>query len=103
MPPASRAFATPVTRRFRGPWDRAIDSRTRSQQSLIDRLKRLQRAPLGFQSTPERCALCGGTQHPGIDSGRLFICSDCIQKAAEILAEAGARWDSNSGAQGRLT
>lgn len=113
MPAPGLAFATPVTRRFGASWDRAMGGadypgasrvlrqaiaalsrrmarRTRAQQSLIDRLRRLQRTPLELQSMPARCALCGGTDHPGVDSGRLFICSECVQKASEILAEAGA-------------
>jgi hypothetical protein len=114
MPPARRAFAIPSTRRFLGPWDRSIYTsdyvgaskvlrraiavlsrqmakRTRSQQALINRLRRLQRTPLQFSPVPARCAFCGGTDHPGIDSGRLFICTECIQKAYEILAETSGR------------
>jgi hypothetical protein len=112
LPPDDHAFAVPSTRSFRGPWVRAIEgadyvaaskvvrgaiaaisrrmaSHARSQQALINQLRRLQRAPLRFSSAPARCALCGGADHPGIDSGTLFICADCIQKAAEILAERG--------------
>lgn len=114
LPPVGHAFAVTSTKRFRGPWDRAVEaadyaaasrvlrgaiaaisrqmaSRTRSQQGLINQLRRLQRAPLKFSSVPARCALCGGADHPGIDSGTLFVCAECIQKASEILAEAGAR------------
>jgi hypothetical protein len=110
LPPAKHAFAEPSTRRFRDTWHRAIEEadyvrasrvlrgamaalsrqlvrRTRSQQALISRLKGLQRTPLEFSPVPTRCALCGGTSHPGVDSGRLFVCTDCIQKASEILAE----------------
>jgi hypothetical protein len=114
IPPARHAFGLPSTRRFRGPWDRAIGEanhavaskvlrraiaalsrrmarRTRAQQTLINRLRRLQRTPLEFSPVPARCAFCGGTDDPGIDSGRLFVCTDCIQQAYEILAEAGGR------------
>jgi hypothetical protein len=110
LPPAGQAFAEPATRRFRNPWHRAIQAadylraskvlreamaalsrqlakQARAQQELIGRLKRLQRTPLEFSPVPTRCAFCGGTKHPGVDSGRLFICTDCIQKACEILAE----------------
>ena len=110
LPAAGHAFAVPSTKRFHGPWGRAVEaadyvaaskvlrtaiaaisrrmaSRARSQQALINQLRRLQRAPLEFSAVPARCALCGGTDHPGIDSGTLFICAECIQKAAEILAE----------------
>jgi hypothetical protein len=116
LPPVGHAFAVPSTARFRELWDRAVEaadyvaastvlrgaiaaisrrmaSHTRSQQALIDQLRRLQRAPLKFKVVPARCALCGGSDHPGVDSGTLFICADCVQKASEILAEAvsGAR------------
>jgi Arc/MetJ-type ribon-helix-helix transcriptional regulator len=110
LPPARQAFEAPSTRGFRDQWQRAVDRadygsassvvreaiasvsrqlarRTRSQQALIERLRRLQRRPLEFRSVPMRCALCGGTEQPGVDSGRLFICTDCVLKANEILAE----------------
>lgn len=114
LPPARRAFALPSTKPFRESWHRAIDAadyraastvlrgaivalsaqlanRARSQQTLISRLKRLQRTPLEFAPAASRCSFCGGTSHPGVDSGRLFICTDCIQKAGEILAERSRR------------
>jgi len=110
FPPVSQAFAAPSTRRFRQPWERAIDcedhavaatvvrraiaaisrqmaKRARSQQVLIDRLRRLQRTPLQFSPGAARCAFCGGTQQAGIDSGRLFMCTECIQQAYDILAD----------------
>jgi hypothetical protein len=112
LPPVSHAFATAATRRFRGPWDRAIEGadyvgalkvlrraigalsrqmakQTRSQQVLIARLRRLQRTPLEFSLVPARCAFCGGTTQPGIDSGRLFVCTECIQQAYGILGDVG--------------
>jgi hypothetical protein len=114
FPPARRAFETPSTRPFRQPWDLAIDTadyrgasrllrraiaalsrqmakRARSQALLIDRLRRLQRTPLQFRALPERCALCGGTKQPGVDSGRLFICIECIEQAYDILADSHRR------------
>jgi hypothetical protein len=104
FPPSRQAFATPSTRRFRRLWDRAIEgknhvvaskvlqraiaalsgqiaTRARSQQVLIDRLRRLQRTPLQFSLAPARCAFCGGAQQPGVDSGGLFICMECIQSS----------------------
>jgi len=110
LPPASHAFATATTRRFRQPWDRAVDGadyagahkvlrraidalsrqmakRARSQHALVARLRRLQRTPLEFSPVPARCALCGGTTQPGIDSGRLFVCTECIQQAHDILED----------------
>ena len=110
LPTASHAFATSATRRFRGPWDRAMEAalhvsalkvvrraiealsremakQARSQQVLIARLRRLQRTPLEFSPVPARCALCGGTTQPGIDSGRLFVCTECVQQAHNILAD----------------
>jgi hypothetical protein len=118
LPPAGHAFAVPSTKRFGRPWSQAVEAadhaaaskvlraaiaaisrrlatHTRSQEALINQLRRLQRAPLAFSSAPARCALCGGADHPGVDSGTLFICAECIQKASEILAEAtasGRRW-----------
>jgi hypothetical protein len=112
LPLVKHAFAIAPTRRFRGPWERAIDAadyvgasrvlrrclailsrrmaeQTRTQQLLIARLKRLQRTPLRFSHEPARCALCGGDRLPGVDSGRLFVCRECVQKASEILADAG--------------
>jgi hypothetical protein len=112
LPTANYAFETAATRRFRQPWDRAIGAadqdgahkvlrraieaisrqvarQARSQNALIARLRRLQRTPLEFSSVPARCALCGGTTEPGIDSGRLFVCTECIQQAYSILAEVG--------------
>ena len=112
VPPVRQAFAVPSTRRFRGTWDRAIAGvdyegaarilrqaiaalsrriakRANARQALVKRLKRLQRAPLEFNPTPTRCAFCGGTNHPGVDSGKLFVCTECIEKACEILDEAG--------------
>lgn len=111
FPAAVHAFSVPATKKFLGPWERAVDEQdyvaasnvlrgaiaaisrrmaghTRSQQAVIDQLRRLQRAPLRFSPVPARCALCGGADRPGIDSGTLFICAECIQKASEILAEA---------------
>jgi hypothetical protein len=116
LPRAVHAFAVPSTKRFRGPWDLAVEradyltaskvlreaiaaisrrmaSQIRSQQALISQLRKLQRAPLKF-SEPARCALCGGADHPGIDSGTLFICAECIEKATEILAETAAPHDA---------
>jgi hypothetical protein len=113
LPPASHAFATATTRRFRQPWDRAVDGadyvgahkvlrraidalsrqmakQARSQNVLIARLRRLQRTPLEFSPVPARCALCGGTTQPGIDSGRLFVCTECIQQAHSILGDVSA-------------
>lgn len=110
LPPASHAFATATTRRFRRPWDRAMDGadhvgarkilrraidalsrqmakQARSQHALVARLRRLQRTPLEFSPVPARCALCGGTTQPGIDSGRLFVCTECIQQAHDILED----------------
>jgi len=110
LPPASHAFATATTRRFRQPWDRAVDGadfagahkvlrraidalsrqmakQARSQHALVARLRRLQRTPLEFSPVPARCALCGGTTQPGIDSGRLFVCTECIQQAHDILED----------------
>jgi hypothetical protein len=112
LPAVKHAFAAPPTRRFRGPWERALAAadaagaarvvrrclaalsrrmaaQTRSQQALIARLERLQRTPLRLHPAPARCALCGGDREPGVDSGRLFVCGECVLKAAEILAEAG--------------
>jgi hypothetical protein len=112
LPPASHAFATATTRRFRRPWDRALDGadhvgarkvlrraidalsrqmakQARSQHALVARLRRLQRTPLEFSPVPARCALCGGTTQPGIDSGRLFVCTECIRQAHAILADGG--------------
>jgi hypothetical protein len=113
LPTANHAFATVATRRFRQPWDRAIGAadhagalkvlrralealsrqmakQARSQNVLIARLRRLQRTPLEFSPIPARCALCGGTTQPGIDSGRLFVCTECIQQAHSILGDVGA-------------
>jgi hypothetical protein len=110
LPPTSHAFATATTRRFRQPWDRAVDGadhagahkvlrraidalsrqmakQARSQHALVARLRRLQRTPLEFSPVPARCALCGGTTQPGIDSGRLFVCTECIQQAHDILED----------------
>jgi hypothetical protein len=110
LPPASHAFATATTRRFRQPWNRAMDGadhvgarrvlrraidalsrqmakQARAQHTLIARLRRLQRTPLEFSPVPARCALCGGTTQPGVDSGRLFVCAECIQQAHNILAD----------------
>jgi len=110
LPPAERAFSGPSTRRFLDPWLRAIaerdyvlassvlrdaiaaasrqlSKRARSQQALISRLKRLQRTPLEYRAIPDRCACCGGTTQAGVDSGRLFMCADCIQQAHEIVTE----------------
>jgi hypothetical protein len=110
LPPATHAFATATTRRFRRPWDRALDAadhvgalkvlrraidalsrqmakQARAQHTLIARLRRLQRTPLEFSPVPARCALCGGTTQPGIDSGRLFVCRECIQQAHGILED----------------
>lgn len=112
LPPVGPAFSVPSTARFRDEWSRAVEhrdhaaaskvlraaiaaisrrmaSQARSQRELIGQLRRLQRTPLRLCSAPERCALCAGTQLPGIDSGTLFVCSECIHKASEILAEAG--------------
>jgi hypothetical protein len=114
LPPASHAFAIPATMRFRRPWYRAINEaeyvgaskivrraiaalsremakQTRAQQQLVERLRRLQRTPLVFSPVPARCAFCGGTQQPGIDSGRLFICTECIQQAYGILGDVNRR------------
>src|SRR4029079_16594518 len=111
LPPLRPALSVPAATRFRGPWGRAVEERdyigalkvlhgavaaisrrmasqARSQRELIHQMRRLQRAPLRFSPELARCALCGGTQHPGIDSGTLFVCADCIHKASEILAEA---------------
>jgi hypothetical protein len=111
FPPAVHAFSVPATKRFREPWGRAVEEtdyvtaskvlrsalaaisrrmagHTRSQQALIGQLRRLQRAPLKLSSAPARCALCGCVDHRGIDSGTLFVCAQCIQRASEILAEA---------------
>jgi hypothetical protein len=112
LPAVKHAFAAPSTRRFLRAWERTLAAadaagaalvvrrclaalsrrmaaQTRSQQALIARLQRLQRTPLRFRAAPARCALCGGDREPGIDSGRLFVCAECVRKAAEILAEAG--------------
>jgi len=111
LPTVSYAFATAATRRFRRPWDRAMEGadhvgalkvlrqaigalsrqmakQARSQNVLIARLRRLQRTPLEFSPVPARCALCGGTTQPGIDSGRLFVCTECIHQAHDILADS---------------
>ncbi|HEV7501657.1 MAG TPA: hypothetical protein VGQ33_16695 [Vicinamibacteria bacterium] len=116
IPAARHAFAIPLTQPFGEAWQSAIDQndhavasralgqaiaavsrrmarKARSQQALIGRLRRLQRTPLEFSAGPARCAFCGGTDQPGIDSGRLFLCADCVRKASEILAEAGAPRD----------
>lgn len=110
VPSAQDAFDARSTSRFRDDWQRAVAAAdlgnaskvvreaiasvsrqlarmTRSQHNLIERLRRLQRTPLEFRSAPMRCALCGGTKQPGVDSGRLFICTDCVLKANEILDE----------------
>ncbi len=112
LPAVKHAFAAAPTRRFSGPWQRALAAsdyvgaarvlrrclailsrrmadETRSQQALIARLQRLQRTPLQFRAAPARCALCGGDRESGVDSGRLFVCAECVRKAAEILADAG--------------
>ena len=112
LPAVTHAFAAASTRRFRGPWERALAAadhagaarvlrrglavlsrrmadETRSQQALIARLQRLQRTPLKLHPAPARCALCGGDREPGVDSGRLFVCAECVRNAAEILAAAG--------------
>jgi hypothetical protein len=114
LPPVRHAFAIPSTKRFRQPWDRALVAadhvgaskvlrraiailsrqmakQARSQQALIGRLRRLQRAPLEFSPVPARCAFCGGVDQPGVDSGRLFICTECVQQAHGILGEVGKR------------
>jgi len=110
LPPANDAFKTASTKRFRGPWDRALNAgdhaaalkvirqaigalsrhmakQARAQHMLVARLRRLQRTPLEFSPTPARCALCGGTTRPGIDSGRLFVCTECVRQAHDILAD----------------
>jgi hypothetical protein len=110
LPPVTDAFKTATTRRFRGPWSRAMDaadhmaalkvirqaigalsrhmaSQARAQHTLIARLRRLQRTPLEYSPTPARCALCGGTTRPGIDSGRLFVCTECVRQAHDIVAD----------------
>ena len=110
-PTAKSAFAVASTRRFRGPWERAvlavdyigaadilrraiaalsrrIAKRTRTQQALINRLQRLQRKPFEFSAAPSRCAFCSATNQAGIDSGLLFICAECVQQAYEIVVEA---------------
>jgi hypothetical protein len=120
LPLARHAFAIPETKRFRRPWDQAIEGadyvgaskvlrraiatlsrqmarQARSQQVLIARLKRLQRTPLEFSPVPARCALCGGATQPGIDSGRLFICTECIHQAHGILGDI----DRRQGGRGR--
>jgi hypothetical protein len=117
LPAATDAFKTATTRRFRGPWDRSLKAadpaaalkvvrqaigalsrhmakQARAQQMLIARLRRLQRTPLEYSPTPARCALCGGTTRPGIDTGRLFVCTECVRQAHDILADiakAGGR------------
>src|SRR5262245_39047670 len=114
FPPTRQAFATPLTRRFGRLWDRAIQGenqvvaskvlrraiaalsshmarRARAQQVLIDRLRRLQRTPLKFRQVPARCAFCGGVKQPGVDSGRLFMCMECVQQAYDILADTKRR------------
>src|SRR4029079_12229610 len=106
----SHAFETVATRRFRRPWEQALEGadyvgalkvlrraigalsrqmarRARSQQLLIARLRRLRRAPLECSFVPARCAFCGGTTRPGIDSGRLFVCTECIHQAYSILGD----------------
>jgi hypothetical protein len=108
-PVAKWAFAVAPLRRFRRSWKRALDAadygeaarvlgrcldllsrqmarKTRSRQSLVARLRRLQRTPLRFSPEPARCALCGGDRRPGVDSGRLFVCTECVEMASEILA-----------------
>jgi hypothetical protein len=113
LPPARLAFSVPPTCGFRDPWHAAIEAadhhraarvlaeaiaalsrqlvkRTRSQQALITRLRRLQRKPLVFNPVPGRCAFCGGTTHPGVDTGRIFMCRECVRMAYEILAEESA-------------
>lgn len=110
LPPANDAFKTATTRRFRAPWDRAMNAakhaaalkvirqaigalsrhmarEARAQHMLIARLRRLQRTPLEYSPTPSRCALCGGTTRPGIDSGRLFVCTECVRQAHDIVAD----------------
>src|SRR5262249_54430855 len=110
LPPSNVAFAVPSTEPFGAPWHAAVEradypqasrilreavaalsrhllKRTRSQQAMIGRLKRLQRAPLSFSAVWTRCAFCGGTSQPGVDSGRLFICRECVRIAFSILAE----------------
>src|SRR5437867_5649576 len=124
VPPIGQAFAIPSTKRFRGSWDRAVEEadyvgaskvlrqaisalsrrvvqRTRAQQAVISRLRTLQRTPLEFSPAPARCAFCGGTNHPGVDSGRLFICAECIEKACEILAETAGRRNARASARPR--
>jgi hypothetical protein len=110
LPAAGHAFGVPSTARLRRPWDQAVQGdnravafkvlrqaiaalsrrmaqRARAQQALIARLQRLQRAPLQLGLAPARCAFCGGTELPGIDSGRLFMCADCVQQAHDLLAD----------------
>ena len=122
--PAGHAFAIPSTKRFRGWWDRAVEEadyagaskvlrqaiaavsrrvveRTRAQQAVISRLRTLQRTPLVFSPAPARCAFCGGTNHPGVDSGKLFICAECIEKACETLAETAGRRNARVSARPR--
>jgi hypothetical protein len=112
LPSVSHAFETVATRRFRRPWEQALEGadyngalkvlrraigalsrrmakQARSQQVLIARLRRLQRTPLEFSFVPARCAFCGGTTQPGIDSGRLFVCTECIHQAYSILGDVG--------------
>jgi hypothetical protein len=114
LPPARHAFGIPATKRFRGPWDQAIERRnhvgasrilrraiaslyrqmakqTRSQQLLIERLRRRLRTPLEFSPDPARCAFCGGTNQPGIDSGTLFMCTECVLQAYAILGDVSRR------------
>jgi hypothetical protein len=76
-----------VLRRAIDALSRQMAKQARSQNVLIARLRRLQRTPLELSPVPARCALCGGTTQPGIDSGRLFVCTECIQQAHAILED----------------
>jgi hypothetical protein len=110
LPRARAAFAVPPASEFSMRWQAAVDAadfaqasrivsgaiaalsrqllkRIRSQQALIRRLKHLQRKPLSFNPVPTRCAFCGGSDQPGVDSGHLFLCETCVRMAYAMLAE----------------
>ena len=90
MEGADHVGALKVLRQAIGALSRQMAKQARSQNVLIARLRRLQRTPLEFTPVPARCALCGCTTQPGIDSGRLFVCTQCIQQAHSILEDVSA-------------
>jgi hypothetical protein len=79
--------ALKVIRQAIGALSRHMAKQARAQHMLIARLRRLQRTPLEYSPTPARCALCGGTTRAGIDSGRLFVCIECVRQAHDIVAD----------------